>query len=188
MPIGAIQDERGLKTFIERLLSNTTGLVPTTAVSGLTDNLVDLAAAPSARVYNDANLTATTGVSLTLTFNSERFDTAALHDTTTNTNRLVAVTAGVYVITASIEWAANATGQRRIQIRNNVAANLAATFHDAAAAGATRQSVTTIYKLAQNDWVEATAFQDSGGNLDVVYTGLANQHSPEFSMTRIADG
>lgn len=136
---------------------------------------------PSARVYNSAALTiATGGVGTSLTFDSERFDTRSLHSTSANTGRLTAPVAGLYVITAQIEWAANGVGERDLILNLNGTTNIARSLHPTTAVGTTAQSISTLYKLAANDYVQVVVRQTSGGNLNVTASG---NYSPEFSMS-----
>ena len=61
----------------------------------------------SARVFNSADVTVPNmkpGEWTSLTFNSERWDTADLHETATNSGRLKAPAAGKYYIFANITW------------------------------------------------------------------------------------
>ena len=61
----------------------------------------------SARVFNSADITVpdmNPGEWTSLTFNSERWDTANLHETATNSGRLKAPVAGKYYIFANITW------------------------------------------------------------------------------------
>ena len=61
----------------------------------------------SARVFNSADVTVPNmkpGEWTSLTFNSERWDTANLHETATNSGRLKAPVAGKYYIFANITW------------------------------------------------------------------------------------
>src|SRR6266498_542252 len=74
---------------------------------------------PACRVTTTAAQTLTTSVPLSFVFASERFDTDAIHDNTTNNSRLTCKTAGVYQISGQVEYAANATGRRELLIRLN---------------------------------------------------------------------
>jgi hypothetical protein len=61
----------------------------------------------SARVFNSADITVpqlNPGEWTSLTFNSERWDSANLHETATNSGRLKAPVAGKYYIFANITW------------------------------------------------------------------------------------
>src|SRR6266540_1593217 len=138
---------------------------------------------PTARVYHNIAQTLTTAVSLNLAFNTERFDTDTIHDTLTNNTRLTCKTAGVYEIGGSAEFAANATGVRSLQILLNGATAIVEQDITSTGAVVHRMSVSTVYQLAVNDYVELRATQSSGGNLNVNSTG---NHSPEFWMARIS--
>jgi hypothetical protein len=136
-----------------------------------------------ARVYNNANLSLTTGTLTALTFNSERWDTGNFHSTSVNTGRLVAPTAGLYEIGGSVQFASNGTGTRDIRIRLNGSTALAIDIWTAIAGGSVQPvQVTTVYQLAAGDYVELLAAQTSGGNLNVE---VAANYSPEFWIVRL---
>jgi hypothetical protein len=138
---------------------------------------------PCARVYHNANQTTTTAVSLALAFNSERFDTDAIHDTVTNNTRLTCKTAGKYFVLAEIIWVANATGTRVVQLRLNGSQVIGEQRDPSNSAGDTHaMSAAAIWDLAVNDYIEAMATQTSGGNLNV---NSVSGTSPEFMMTRV---
>src|SRR5687768_15816704 len=137
----------------------------------------------AARVYNNAAISIATATATALTFNSERFDTDTMHSTSVDTGRLTCVTAGFYEITVNIEWAANATGRRVVSLRVGGLTTIASLQAMAVSDGTvTRQSLTTVYELAEGDYVEVLVVQTSGGNLNVQATGNL---SPEFSMVRV---
>jgi hypothetical protein len=138
---------------------------------------------PTCRVYNSAAISLTTGVPTVVTFNSERWDTDTIHSTSSNTGRLTCSTAGVYQIFATVEFAANATGQRSLALRRTGGVTVGYTVVDAAAAGVTALTISVQDILAVNDYVELLATQTSGGNLNV---DSATSWSPEFGMTRIS--
>src|SRR5262252_6806646 len=84
----------------------------------------DTSYAPAVRAFHNAAQSVTSGTPLALALNSERFDQAgnaadSMHDNSTNNSRLTAKYAGVYQITGNVEWAANSTGVRSLQIRLN---------------------------------------------------------------------
>lgn len=142
---------------------------------------------PAARVFHSAAQTVASATNKTLAFNSERFDTDTIHDTVTNNSRLTATTAGVYVITASVRWAQQANTARAILFvvlnGTTTIATQAESMGDAEFD--VDQSVTTVYKLAATDYVEAIVHttDSSGGTIET----LGNL-SPEFSMTWVGDG
>lgn len=137
-----------------------------------------------ARAYNNANLTIGNNSTTTLTLNSERYDTDTIHDTSTNTSRLTCKTAGKYLVTGTVDFAAHATGLRGLYIWLNGTTYIAIANQMAITTAAipTRMTISTIYDLAVNDYVELRAYQSSGGDLNV-QTGA--NFSPEFMMQRI---
>lgn len=139
--------------------------------------------APYARVYNSASISLTTAILTTLTFNSERDDTEAIHDTSTNTSRLTCQTAGTYLISGNVRFATNTSGRRMVQIQLNGTTVIG--FQSVPPTDAqTNILATTLYKLAAGDYVELIAYQSSGGALTV--DAVAN-YSPEFGMVKVGD-
>ena len=124
-------------------------------------------------------------VSQALTFDTERVDVGAMHDTSSNTGRLTVPSGGggFYAIGGQIEFASNSTGRRGVQIRLNgstviareESANLGANDHTC--------TVSTVYQLAAGDYVELMGLQASGGNLNMQATSA---YSPEFYAHWIA--
>ena len=155
----------------------------------LEEGILDVSAAPAVRVFHNASQSTTSGVALALAFNSERFDQAGgvastQHDTVTNNSRLTALYAGVYMINGLVEFAANATGLRRLDIRLNGATLIASEATLNIGAGANLQmEVTTLYSMAVNDYVELLCTQNSGGALNI---NVGANYSPEFGMVRVA--
>lgn len=136
-----------------------------------------------ARAYNDANFNHdSTGNWKKLTFNSERWDTDSIHSTSSNTGRLTAKTAGKYIIWGGIQWAADANGRRHVDIYLNNTTTIARQTELNPTATAARQTITTIYDLAADDYVELRGWQNSGGNLSIE---AQSNWSPEFSMARV---
>jgi hypothetical protein len=152
---------------------------PTTAALSLSQLVI-----PAVRVYHSANQVITNNTFAALAFNTERFDTDVIHDTSTNNSRLTCKTAGKYQITGHALFAANATGYRQIAIRLGGATYLAAQgIPSIGASDDHNLSVTTLYSLAVNDYVELMAFQTSGAGLNVLASG---NFSPEFGMAWVA--
>ena len=147
------------------------------------DNLPVGGYTEGARVYHNAAQSIPHATITVLAFNSERYDTDAIHDPVTNNSRLTAKTAGKYVISANVLYAPHSTGVRYLRIRLNGAIYIAMVRDDAIAAPETSDlSVTTIYSLSVNDYVEVIVYQTRGGALNVL---SVSEHSPEFSMQRV---
>ena len=123
------------------------------------------------------NFTAS-GAPESLPFETEAFDTAGMHVAGSNCqdpnrSRLTAPRSGIYLISAGVLWDQNGTGTRYLGINRfgsggNGPFPLAAderAANDAAGAGSTLQSVSTVAVLQQGDYVTAEVNQTSGGNL-----------------------
>jgi hypothetical protein len=139
---------------------------------------------PAARVYNGSDISVSHSSATALTFDSERFDNDTIHDTVTNPSRLTCKTAGRYLITGHVSFqTANATGVRELWVRLNGATKIAGQTGPGRGSGAdTPVTVGTVYELAENDYVELIAYQDSGS---AAAAKAQDNWSPEFSMIRI---
>lgn len=142
-------------------------------------------AIPAARVTSASDQSIGNLGVTNLSFETERYDTANLHEPTNNA-RFTAPTTGIYAITAQVQWAPNASGSRVLILRKNFAGSIGDDYRNAVGGGnPTIQTVTTQARLQAGDILAAQVFQDSGGSLNVV----ANpESSPEFSITWLAPG
>lgn len=142
--------------------------------------------ATGATAYNNADQTVTSGSTLYVALNSEYWDTDVIHDNSTNNSRLTCKTAGKYLVIAKIRFASNgSTGTRQVNIYSNAAHNIIAAqhVHSASTSVACNLECSCINDMAVNDYVEMTAFQDSGANCTLTYSPY---WSPVFQMIRIA--
>lgn len=136
-------------------------------------------------VYNSGNISIGTGSWTALTFDSERRDDADFHSTVSNTSRLTvpAGKAGWYVIAGHISFAASGSGLRRyVSILINGSDRIAMQRGEPNATTPVQLSIATVYPLAAGDYAELPAYQDSGGNLNVIVDSI---FSPEFRMVRV---
>lgn len=140
-----------------------------------------LITAPSARVTDASNQTCTDGVAAAIEFDTERWDTDTIHDNVTNNTRLTCKTAGKYLVTGHLQFSADAVGKRNLYIRLNGATFLARTGMLSLTADVLDISVSTIYDLAVNDYVELIAVSTGATTSSLK---VAN-HAPEFMMQRI---
>jgi hypothetical protein len=103
-----------------------------------------------------------------LTSETGQYDVGNYHDTVTNPDRFTVPTGhdGIFTVHATGSFTANTTGRRGIQITVNGTA-IAFARVNAASAGTTDLSVSIDVALVATDIVRMTAFQDSGGNLDI---------------------
>ena len=139
---------------------------------------------PAARVTRTAAQSIEDSVTTAVAFDSERYDTAAMHDNSANNSRLTAPVAGIYLVAAEINWPPDPDGNRQLHLRVNGAMSDIVIQSVAPTASNTLQATTQV-RLQAGDYVEAYVFQDSGGFLNVSKT---NDSSPEFSMTWLAPG
>jgi hypothetical protein len=141
----------------------------------------------SARVFNSKDISVpqlNVGEWQTLTFDSERWDTANLHDTASNTGRLKAPVAGKYYIFANISWETPVgSGLWGLRLQLNGKTVIAEqTVPNTGAPFRISLSVGTVYALNAGDYVEAQVFQNGGGSTLVRHI---NATSPEFGMIKI---
>jgi len=117
-----------------------------------------------------------------LSFDTVRFDTDGIYDSA-NPKRLTCKTAGKYLITGNVQWAANTAGHRVMRIYLNGTTSIADVREPPNILDqAFGQLITTIYDLNVGDYIELQVNQNTGADLDVVAVG---NYSPEFMMQRI---
>lgn len=137
---------------------------------------------PHVRVTNSANEPISSGADTVLSFDGERFDTGTLHDNSINNSRLTAPPGllAPYLVTASVQFAASATGVRSVTLRKNGTTSIANDTRSAASSGPTGITISTVTFLGGGQYVDVVVNQTSGGTLDVV---KSNEVSPEFALS-----
>lgn len=115
-------------------------------------------------------------------FDSETFDTANLHSTTTNSHQLVAPIAGVYQITGNVRWEGNAAGTRFVDITTSAGGRIASVWSAPPSTFNTDQSISATYVLNTGQSVFLQVFQNSGVSLNLVKDGTDD---PNLSMVWI---
>lgn len=152
-------------------------------------NITFLANPPACRVYHAATQSiVTSGTPQILAFNTERFDTNTMHDTVTNNSRITINTAGLYVVNAYVEFAASATGTREVDLLVNGTTFIAVDLRPATAAGTTVIAVSSMWKFAATDYVQARVTQSSGGALNVSAGSATSAHTCDFSAAWVGLG
>lgn len=122
-----------------------------------------------ARVYRATTAQSIPNATLTpIQFNAEDFDSDALHDNATNNTRLTipAGYAGKWVVLGFIQYAANATGRRQAYVMKNGASAAYYSVPAYTGGGSTVVFVDTVLNLAAADYLELSAYQESGGALN----------------------
>ena len=141
-------------------------------------------AAVGARAYLTAAASVSSGVETVVSLDSEDFDTDGFHSLVTNTSRLTIPVglAGIYVVSASIGFGANSAGIRTTHIYKNGATEIAAIQIGPApsASVSTVLPVVWIGQLADGDYVEIKAEQNSGSTLSL----LAVDRATSLSLVR----
>lgn len=145
----------------------------TTGVKGALDFILS---PPRCSVYQTATTSmATSGSSQLILFDTEAYDTDTMHSTSSNTSRITATTTGLYLVTASLGFAANATGYRVAQLRKNSAGAVGSgtkvaieAVPSTGASAPTSVAFAVYVQLTAGDYVEMFGFQNSGGALATV--------------------
>ena len=150
----------------------------------LRDNVAFLANPPKVRAYNSAAISTTTATATLITLDSERYDTDTMHSTATNTGRITFTTAGTYRYTARIAFASGAGDYREVKIRLGGATDIDLDSRGVAGGGNYTTCICTgEYAFTAGQYIEMFAYQNSGGNLNVV---VAGNYSPEFSAVWVS--
>lgn len=138
----------------------------------------------SVRVVNSTTQVIPTSVDTVITFDTETHDTNSMHSTVSNTGRLTAVVAGTYVISGSVEFETGGSGERNIYIRLNGLTHIAkAGQGGGTTVDITNFTISAVYQLAANDYVELVARHEGGVNRTIFRT--ANT-TPIFGMVRVS--
>jgi hypothetical protein len=177
---GLDDDERWAQ--ISRRLQDNFDTLETTFPLG-TENLGNI---PAVHVYNDTSannpIPSGGGTYTALVFNQERYDTHAMHSTSSNTSRLTCVVPGVYRIWGRVYWPGSSTGYRELEILRNGTDQIALITESNPGTVALAQEITVEWELAKDSYVELRAFQSSGGTLNAT---AVNYYSPTFGMSWI---
>jgi len=135
----------------------------------------------SARVFNSVDLAVSHNTGTMVGFNGERYDTHSFH--VGSSSQLVCPASGKYLIVGQFAFEANASGFRRARIILNGSTSLAHLVEPVP--DGTRDTyfnISTIYNLTAGQYVELEAYQNSGGNLNVLASANA---SPEFMIQKV---
>lgn len=147
------------------------------------DNIAWIATdSPACRAFNSSVISIGNAVESPLSLNSERFDNAGVHSTTTNLTRFVVPIggSGKYIATGSTSWAPSSSGSyRAVSLRVNGTTRIAQMNTAPSANHGSDATIVAVYALSAGDYVEMCVTQDSGGGLNV--NTVAN-YSPEASI------
>jgi hypothetical protein len=144
---------------------------------------------PSVRVYADADQSLGTGGILpaglqAIAFNQESWDTDNMHSNVTNNGYITCVTAGYYLFTGQVTFAASAVGYRLLRLIKDSSQ----TFGEASAIPVSDGHYTTMQVrgavyMGVGSHVSLFAYQNSGGSLNSLW---APYGSPFLTAHKIA--
>lgn len=110
---------------------------------------------------------------------SETYDTDSYHDNVTNPERMTVTDAGKYLVTASLEFAANTTGGRFLMIYKNTTRMHQVTQTGNISTFAAAMNISAVLDLSASDYVKIAVYQNSSGSLNV------NADYNHFSVTKL---
>jgi len=159
------------------------------SISTITDKRtwlqIDGALKSGCRVFHSLNQSVPLLTNYSVLFNSERYDTDNMHDTTTNTDRITFNTAGTYAISAHISYESNSTGvSRDINIRKNGTTWIGRHLQ-AEGGGISKEwslTVGTVHEFIVNDFITVTTLHDASTAISLLSTG---NYSAEFAAQRV---
>ena len=130
-----------------------------------------------ARLTNSAALTIPTATPTPLGFDTERAINGGIHSPSSQNTRITIFRAGLYLITAHVQWPIFAAGIVQLQIQLSGATILASRLDYPQVVPAIQdQFIATGYILNVGDYIEIIANQTSGGNLIIP---VQANYSPE---------
>src|SRR5215831_3572399 len=137
------------------------------------------------RLYKLSDQTIADSTFTNIGFAAEAFDTAnsaaaSFHNTSTNTDRITIPSGmdGYYLVGASVSFAANTTGSRRVRIDHSTAGVIAADTRLPVSGTLTQMSASALWYFAAGDYAYVEVQQSSGGNLAI--DGTTNTYIPAF--------
>ena len=114
-----------------------------------------------------------------VSWDSENFDTDTMHDNSTNNTRITVPSGkgGYYLLTGSIAFNSNGTGNRIVRFyKNGSDLRWVASLAAANTGNFTIVPFSQVFNLAAADYIELYAFQSSGGALSVMSDPEAGSH------------
>ena len=123
-------------------------------------------------VYRSAAKSITSGSETPIDWDSEAYDIGGMHDNVTSNQRITvqaaAANRGVIKLWAQIQWAAGATGYRRVRIRKNGATIVGeVTMNATVTVESTQQCIVVDNAPAAGDYYEVLVTHTQGAPLNV---------------------
>jgi len=140
------------------------------------------------RFTHNANQSISHNTSTVIALNTETYKTSGItHSTVTNNSRVTMDSAGKYIFTANVSWAANATGFRALvfKINGTTFVGIARMMAISTASEQSYQMAVTEWNANANDYVEIEVFQNSGSSINIE-TG--SSFSPVLTVRKVDRG
>jgi hypothetical protein len=130
-------------------------------------------AAPSfvgCSVNYNADLSIANTTTTVLPWNGELFDTDGFHDNSTNNTRITIPTGkgGYYLCFFHFKFNNNATGTRIAILRKNGSTTVMQSRNGGFSSSFSYLTLSGVFNLSAADYIEVTAYQDTGGNLNAI--------------------
>lgn len=145
---------------------------------------------PACRINHNTTQSMTSDTDTIVTFNSERYDTASMHDLVVTPTRITIPIAGLYLLSFSGELvSANDYQQVYMYFRLNgtTAIGVGQTGSKTGGGSGFEINGTTVWKFAVSDYVEVFVRQTNSLSQNRNLTSVTN-YTPEFSATWIGRG
>lgn len=146
---------------------------------------------PGCRVYTNIDNNVPDEVDITLFFNSERWDSDAMHSTVTNSSRITCNTAGIYIVSLSISVSRGGLNplDSMLQVTSGRTVTKIAgseTYATNTPGDATEITLTTFWRLAVGDYVEAIV-RAHGYNATVLAGSATGAYAHDFGAQWVSD-
>lgn len=127
---------------------------------------------PRCAAYASSTTSLSSGTTKVIALDGESFDSDGMHSTSSNNSRVIAKTAGTYLVVAQLTHTAASSGGRQMSIRLNAGGNPASGSevwdgtHDSSpsASGQSILRAGGLVQLALNDYLEMFGYQSSGSS------------------------
>lgn len=117
------------------------------------------------RVYRSAALSLANGGQTPIAFDAESFDSDALHDNSTNPDRVILNKVGRWLVTWQASYSGNATGFRNADLYLNGAIHQGRSIPSWSGGACMVGGTDIVNATAITDYVTLSPYQDSGGSL-----------------------
>jgi hypothetical protein len=136
------------------------------------------------RAYHNINTTIANTTTVQLNFNSERFDTDSMHDTSCSNDEIQINTAGKYLFIANVRWNSGGGGERYVSIVQSGSSTIGSEVRLGDSSDEQSMIVSAVWDCAECDAFVVEAYQDSGANRTIL---AISDYSPEFMAIRLGD-